>query len=972
MSQLVTDFWAEPELWEEFLLKLRYRKAQHLKTPVYRPHLLNAPAQVWIVYKGSCEVFSVPIQAGQVAGTRQHLFHCPLGSLLFGADLAGQSHGLLVMQSPETELLRLHRDELLGLIQENADFAPIVQSLIEHWLRLMTARLSPDIPPPGHVNLGDRLSFEAGAILRTLHDLVWVEHRAGASAWMDLLTLEAGQAPFPLSKRAWLKGLQAGEVVCYRTENLLETPPNLFAALDHFQSQIISYLGDYARQEEAKNEQGLAARQKADERQFQQALASLAQTLDPQARLSSELRGGEALLAACRLAGEAGGIQIIPPPSAAGELSIRTIAEASRVRFRQVALQGRWWQADNGPLVGSLEGRPVALIPQGPAAYVLHDPTSGQVRPVDEALAAGLENFATLFYRRLPDAALNSWQLLRFALSGTGQDLRRVLVLGLLIGLVQLSIPLATTLLFDQVIPSGEINLLMQVGGGLIALALANFLLQLSQRIAVLRLESRAEASIQAALWDRLLELSPTFYRQFTAGDLAARMLGMSDIRAILSGAASMSILLAVFSSFNLGLMLYYSPRLTLAALLLIGLAVALSVYLGRRSVQLQVALSATAGKNQGAMLQLVTGISKFKVAGAEARAFATWAHRFAEQRQLSYQLRQVENLLAVFNATYPLLALWLIFLLVGGTGLSDFSLGQFLGFNAAFSQFITAGLYFSQSLIVILGTVPLYQRLQPVLKAKPEVRPGQAEYLPLSGEIELSQVSFRYHSQQPYVLEDISFKVEVGEFVALVGASGSGKSSLLRLLLGFESPESGAIYYNGKDLQELDIRALRRQIGVVLQNARLASGGSLFSNIVGNSGLDLEAAWEAARMVGLDADIKEMPMGMHTVLTEGGGTLSGGQRQRLLIAAALVHRPRLIFFDEATSALDNRTQQIVSQSLEAMNTTRLVIAHRLSTIINADRIIVLEKGRIAQMGTYAGLSKQRGLFAEMVRRQSL
>jgi ATP-binding cassette subfamily C protein len=204
---------------------------------------------------------------------------------------------------------------------------------------------------------------------------------------------------------------------------------------------------------------------------------------------------------------------------------------------------------------------------------------------------------------------------------------------------------------------------------------------------------------------------------------------------------------------------------------------------------------------------------------------------------------------------------------------------------------------------------------------------------------------------------------------VAIVGASGSGKSTLFRMLLRFETPESGSIYYDRRDLATLDVQALRQQIGVVLQNGRIRAG-SIHKNIVGTANLTVEEAWEAARMAGLDADIEAMPMGMQTVLGEGGGSLSGGQRQRLLIARALVRRPRILLFDEATSALDNTTQDTVSRSMDNLRSTRVVIAHRLSTIQRADWIYVMEKGQVVQQGAYRELLAQEGPFAELARRQ--
>ena len=296
-------------------------------------------------------------------------------------------------------------------------------------------------------------------------------------------------------------------------------------------------------------------------------------------------------------------------------------------------------------------------------------------------------------------------------------------------------------------------------------------------------------------------------------------------------------------------------------------------------------------------------------------------------------------------------------------------SVGDFLAFNAALSNFLAGTLQMSGSLISLLHAVPFYERLKPILEAEPEVDRSKTDPGPLTGRLELNRVSFRYGAQGPWIVRDLSLTIEPGAFVALVGPSGAGKSTLLRLLLGFETPDSGAIYYDNFDLAAVDVHRVRRQIGVVLQTAQVMPG-DILNNIVGSSGLGRDEAWEAARAAGLAEDIEAMPMGLGTLVNEGGSTLSGGQRQRLIIARALVRKPRIIFFDEATSALDNRTQAEVQQSLASLKATRLVIAHRLSTIVRADRIIVLDQGRIVETGTYDELTNQSGLFREMVRRQ--
>jgi ABC-type bacteriocin/lantibiotic exporter with double-glycine peptidase domain len=374
-------------------------------------------------------------------------------------------------------------------------------------------------------------------------------------------------------------------------------------------------------------------------------------------------------------------------------------------------------------------------------------------------------------------------------------------------------------------------------------------------------------------------------------------------------------------------------------------------------------------GKVTSLLYGLISGLAKLRVGGAVPRAFALWAQRFAEQRRRTIQGQRIANLQATFNACYGVLTSLALFAFMGFSSEASLPVGEFLAFNAAFGQFLGAALSMIGVFSSILAMVPLYERLLPILQTVPEVDASKADAGDLTGEIEFSHVSFRYAEDGPLILDDVSFRVAPGEFIALVGPSGAGKSTCLRLILGFERPSSGSIYFDGQDLASLDMQSVRRQLGVVLQSGR-PMAGDIFSAIVGNSNLSLEDAWEAARMAGLDEDIKAMPMGMHTVISEGGETFSGGQKQRLLIARAVVRRPRIILFDEATSALDNRTQDIVSRSLERLKATRIVIAHRLSTIVNADRIYVMQGGRVVEAGTYQELRRREGVFAQLAARQ--
>jgi ATP-binding cassette subfamily C protein len=532
-------------------------------------------------------------------------------------------------------------------------------------------------------------------------------------------------------------------------------------------------------------------------------------------------------------------------------------------------------------------------------------------------------------------------------------------------------VPIATGKVFSAVIPASETSDALALLGALIGLAIGSLLFTLARAYALLRFEGRSGSALQAAVVDRLLSLPVGFFRRFSVGDLAQRAGAVSAIRDALSGATMSSLLGALVAVANLALLFRYSAKLALVGVGVVVVASAVVVGLGWRTIRLQRRERDVQRSIAGLVFQMIGGIAKLRVAGAEGRAFAVWCARFAEQKSLAYRSGLTSLGVTVFNDTLPTLSTLVLFWAAQGLMQSDTGLGvgEFIAFNSAFGSFLAAGISLASTGLSLVALVPTFEAAAPILVATPEVHEARPDPGALTGRVEGTHLTFRYDPQGPAVLEDVSFAAEPGEFVALVGPSGSGKSTVMRLLLGFEAAERGAIYFDRQDLAAVDVSAVRSQIGVVLQASRLVAG-DVFTNIVGAAPLTQDEAWRAAEQAGLAEDIRAMPMGMQTVVGEGGSTLSGGQRQRLLIARALVREPRLIFFDEATSALDNRTQEIVSRSLEALHATRVVIAHRLSTIRHADRIYVLDRGRVVQQGTYDELMSRPGLFAQLVARQ--
>ncbi|MBW4620250.1 MAG: NHLP bacteriocin export ABC transporter permease/ATPase subunit [Cyanosarcina radialis HA8281-LM2] len=751
-----------------------------------------------------------------------------------------------------------------------------------------------------------------------------------------------------------------------------ETRENLAEDLVQLHKDFLDRFQQLEQQKYDREINQLKERERLDLQVTEGAIKELTSVFQPQSE-DVEVEGTPLLVAAGAV-GRALGINIRPPAKSEnlGRVKdpLEAIARASRIRIRRVLLSDRWWQKDCGPLLAYLgeDRHPVALLPQG-NHYEIFNPVERTRIPVSDSTAQHLAPEAWMFYRFLPDTNAPAWDLLKFALKGRGKDLTLIVLAGVAATLLGMLTPQATAILIDRAIPDANRSLLLQMGLGLLAASFGAASFELVQNFATLRLETISEADTQAAVWDRLLNLKVSFFRQYTSGDLRNRVSAISKIRQRLSGTTLHTLFNSFFSLLNLALLFVYSPPLALVAVVVALIAIVVTGISGLITRRQIIPLQKLEGEILGLMVQAIGGISKLRVAAAENRAFAYWAKKYRQQLNLTLTTQAVEDRLAAFNVMLPTVSAIIIFWLASNLIGEGLSTGTFLAFNAAFGIFISGATGLSNTAIDVLEILTLWEQAKPILAAKSEVDESKTDPGRLLGGIKLDRVTFRYRSDGPLTLSEVTIAVAPGEFIALVGPSGSGKSTLIRLLLGFETPESGTIYYDGQDLSGLDISAVRRQLGVVLQNGRIDSA-SIFENIASNALVTMDEVWEAARMAGLADDIRAMPMGMHTVISEGGTNLSGGQRQRLLIARALVLKPRILLLDEATSALDNRTQQIVIESLESLQVTRIVIAHRLSTIRQADRIYAIEAGRVVQQGTFEELAQAEGLFARLIARQ--
>ena len=948
--------------------------------------LLDDPESFWLVKTGSLSVFTVALTDGIPNGARQHLFSVSAGEALFGTAIdrvSEHGRGLLAVAIEETELLHC---SLWQLGDETIAPGFTVIPLLEHWIQQVSAALKPAATGSLSVSAIGRkfLSLTPGQTFQPLKGTVaWVQVQQGSARWMglDAMSLTATSAVMPFGGGLWLQAEDTIEIALLETHELADLD-TLLAGLEQLHGYFLCCLDLIEQQTTEEAFRRFQEREVLNRQVTEATLDELASVLQPQsvAALPSE---GTPLLIAAGAVGRALGVTIQPPARSEALSRVKdpleAIARASRLRMRRVLLTDRWWQRDNGPLLAYTvqEHSPVALLPAVGGRYELFDPVSHQRVAVEEQVAHSLSPEAFMFYRPLGDKVKHPLDLLFFSLKGHQLDLILLVVTGLAATLLGMVIPQATAILIDSAIPDGDRGMLWQLGLALFAVAIGQTAFEMARGVVSLRVETAADATLQPAVWDNLLSLKPSFFRQYSSGDIQSRVLSVGKIRRQISGATLRTVFSSVFGLLNLGLMFVYSWQLALIACVLALITVFVTIVSSMLNLRQVRPLQQMDGLLLGLTVQLINGVAKLRVAAAEERAFAYWGKKYSRQKKLMAKSQRIDDSVAVFNEVLPtvsaVLLFWFAILFIQqahGSTTTGLSAGVFLAFNAAFGIFIQGARDLSNTLINALNIIPLWERAQSIVQAEPEVDASKTDPGRLTGRLALEHVTFRYREDGPLILDDVTIHAEPGEFVAVVGPSGSGKSTVFRLLLGFETPASGTVYYDGQDLAGLDVNAVRRQLGVVLQNGRISTG-SLFEIITGGALVTMDEAWEAANNAGFADDIKQMPMGMHTVISEGATNLSGGQRQRLLIARALVLKPNIILMDEATSALDNNTQAIITESLFRMNATRLVIAHRLSTIRDADRIYVVEAGRVVQMGHFDELVQQEGgLFARLAARQ--
>ena len=650
------------------------------------------------------------------------------------------------------------------------------------------------------------------------------------------------------------------------------------------------------------------------------------------------------------------------------EFNLPELARVSQVICREVVLDVNWSKYDCGVIIAYLDDSPVVCYSTN-GKYRVFNQATGQDKPLSKGLLGRIAPKAWSIRRTLPKHKLDRKDIVRFVKSSFHKrDVVSLTVFGIISTVIGVLEPKLNQLIFDDYIPMGDTSVVIQICMVIATCMIGNVFISIVKQLQEYRIPSRAEYELQDAIYWRMFQLPESFFRKFDSADLAERSLAVGQCANRIATLIVSNILTSALSIIYLVQMFKYSWKLALVGILMIVVLCGIMYMLSKKTLRYEERIRKLGGEATGELFQYLSGVDKIRMAGAEERAILEYTRPVAQAKKETITENRINSLTSVLSeAGSTIFSMVLYYMMVKSK--LGVSVGGFMAFNTAFGAFCAASMGLVAAFTEYLQLKPGMARSAPLFDTPVEDEENKDAVGSLKGDISIEHVSFGYTEEQ-LVLKDISLHIHPGEYVAIVGSSGCGKSTLLKLLLGFENPKTGRICYDGKDIQGIDKHSLRKQIGVVLQTGKMISG-SIYDNITITANKpSMREVQQVISDVGLKEDIDAMPMGLHTVVSESGGTISGGQQQRILIARAIMSNPSILYFDEATRALDNITQAKVCESLEKRNMTRMVIAHRLSTVQHCDRIIVIDRGMIVEEGTFDQLMSAGGLFYQMAIRQ--
>ncbi|MXZ71265.1 MAG: ATP-binding cassette domain-containing protein [Acidobacteria bacterium] len=948
---------------------------------------LDDADSAWFIDQGTVDLFLIEFKDGVEQAAPQHLLRRESGWLLPGVAPDEQDNNdkdtslrVIAKGSPGTLLKRLPASRL-----SEVDPAELAEHT-DTWLTDITdalARFVSRSPRPTTLAEPGMTRTLGPGTLSARRGVVWVsEPSLGASLFMDMLDqaeLDEASGPraavIPLTRTSWLTLFDESTVSAKSTEALAREGA-LLPALAFF--HVVAFALERLNRRLAVVDEASLDRERTTSHRTAEKTARrrLFNIYDLPIERDADLED-TALADALRIVGRHQGIDFrIPSRSVPSDapVGLVDILDASGVRARRVRFraEGNWWRGDSNALLAfrAVDGRPVALLPGMFGRYREVDPASKRSVRMTADRAGALQQDAWMFYPPLPSENVKPADLLRIALHGSAGDIVRLVIAGIPGGLIKLLPALALGFVANHIVAGGSAGVLYAVAVTLAAFGLLGALLHLLQNTAMMRLEGRSASRVEAAFWDRLMRLPSGILHRHSAGDLAMSGMTFQNMRDGLQGVVVDSALSVIFLLPVFAVIFFYDAALGVIALLFGLASLLITVAIGLRQMSPSGRMINASRRVAGRLFQIVEGIAKLRVENAEGSAFAIWARDYREQKRAELELGALEGHSRALGAALPFLAGGVLLFAVVTVGDRNVPVGDFLVVYTVFIAFQYAIARLGGSLGTVAALLPAFDQMRPILAATPEIEVEGAPVERLGGEILFDHISFRYDSDGPLILDDVTIRARPGEFVAIAGESGAGKSTLFRLALGIDRPSAGAVYYDGRDLKHLNLKQVRRKIGAVPQSVRLHPQ-DLWDNIVAHhEGTTTEEVWQSARTAGIEREIKAMPMGMMTMVGASGSVVSGGESQRVTIARALIGTPRIMLLDEATNWLDNESQAEVMQNLALLTSTRIVIAHRLSTLEQADRIYVMQAGKVVQSGTFEELMEVDGVFKELVKRQ--
>ncbi len=951
------------------------------------PVKLDDADSVWFIERGVVDLFLVEFRDGVEQAAPQRLLRCEAGRLLPGVTPDEQEDngkdttlslvakglpGTLLKRLPASLLSEVHPAELA----EQADT----------WLTAMTgtlARFVSHLPRPTALAEPGLTQSLAPCTLSVRRGVVWVSGPSlGASLFMDVVDpaqlAGAGgphEALIPLTRTSWVSLFDKATVSGKSTETLAQQGM-LLPALASFHALAFNLERLNRRlavADDANLERERITSRRTAEKAARQRLFNIYDL-----PIGRDAGVEDTVLAdALQIVGRHEGIDFrIPARSRPSDAptGLVDVLDSSGVRARRVRFKakGNWWRGDSNALLAFRveDGQPVALIPGMFGRYREVDPVTKRSVRVTAERAEALQPDAWMFYRPLPSAEVKPADLLGIAMHGSAADLLRLALAGLPGGLIKLLPAIALGFVANHVAAGGSSGALYAVAVTLALFGLLGALLHLLQGSALMRLEGRSTSRVEAAFWDRLMRLPSSVLHRHPAGDLAMSGMTFQNLRDGLQGVVADSLLSIIFLLPVFAVIFFYDATLGVIALVFSLVSLLATIAIGLLQVAPYGRMISAVRRVAGRLFQIVEGIAKLRVENAEGSAFAIWARDYREQKRAEIELGALEGHSRAFAAALPFLAGGALLFAVAAVGDRNVPVGDFLVVYIVFIAFQSAIARLGESFGAIAAMLPAFDQVRPLLATVPEAAVEGEPVERLGGEVLFDRISFRYDPDGPLILDDVTIRARPGEFVAIAGESGAGKSTLFRLALGIDLPTAGSVYYDGRDLRRLNLKQVRRKIGAAPQSVRLHPQ-DIWDNIVAHHETPTTGeVWQTARAAGIEKEIKAMPMGMMTMVGAGGAVLSGGESQRVTIARSLLGSPRVMLLDEATNWLDNENQAEVMQNLALLTSTRIVIAHRLSTLQQADRIYVLQAGKVVQGGSFNELMEEEGVFRELVKRQ--